>query len=195
MNSIKENIAKKKIFEFCIREFARAGYANVSIRNISKGAGISIGAIYYYFSSKEQIGQFLYDKTTEIILNKIRLGIKKAPNDKEALRSIIYNLFDMSEKEPELMEFILYVKHKEFLPDAPPICSSKPFEFIKNFIKEKIESGVFRDMNIVIASALIMGPIIRIIQLRMDNILNDDIRLYTESLLNGIVKSVFKERA
>lgn len=195
MSSIKENIAKKKIFEFCIREFARAGYANVSIRNISKGAGISIGAIYYYFSSKEQIGQFLYDKTTEIILNKIRLGIKKAPNDKEALRSIIYNLFDMSEKEPELMEFILYVKHKEFLPDAPPICSSKPFEFIKNFIKEKIESGVFRDMNIVIASALIMGPIIRIIQLRMDNILKDDIRLYTESLLNGIVKSVFKERA
>ncbi len=195
MSSIKENIAKKKIFEFCIREFARAGYANVSIRNISKGAGISIGAIYYYFSSKEQIGQFLYDKTTEIILNKIRLGIKKAPNDKEALKSIIYNLFDMSEKEPELMEFILYVKHKEFLPDAPPICSSKPFEFIKNFIKENIESGVFRDMDIVIASALIMGPVIRIIQLRMDNILKDDIRLYTESLLNGIVKSVFKERA
>ncbi len=194
MSSIKENIAKKKIFEFCIREFARAGYANVSIRNISKGVGISIGAIYYYFSSKEQIGQFLYDKTTEIILNKIRLGIKKAPNDKEALRSIIYNLFDMSEKEPHLMEFILYVKHKEFLPDAPPICSSKPFEFIKNFIKEKIDSGVFRDMNIVIASALIMGPVIRIIQLRMDNILKDDIRLYTESLLNGIVKSIFKEQ-
>jgi AcrR family transcriptional regulator len=123
MSSIKENIAKKKIFEFCIREFARAGYANVSIRNISKGAGISIGAIYYYFSSKEQIGQFLYDKTTEIILNRIRLGIQKAPNDKEALKSIIYNLFDMSEKEPHLMEFILYVKHKEFLPNAPPICS------------------------------------------------------------------------
>ena len=195
MSSIKENIAKKKIFEFCIREFARAGYANVSIRNISKGAGISIGAIYYYFSSKEQIGQFLYDKTTEIILNKIRLGIQKAPNDKEALRSIIYNLFDMSEKEPHLIEFILYVKHKEFLPDAPPICSSKPFEFIKNFIKEKIDSGVFRDMDIVIASALIMGPVIRIIQLRMDNILKNDIRLYTESLLNGIVKSIFKERA
>ncbi len=195
MSSIKENIAKKKIFEFCIREFARAGYANVSIRNISKGAGISIGAIYYYFSSKEQIGQFLYDKTTEIILNRIRLGIQKAPNDKEALKSIIYNLFDMSEKEPHLMEFILYVKHKEFLPNAPPICSSKPFEFIKNFIKEKIDSGVFRDMDIVIASALIMGPVIRIIQLRMDNILKNDIRLYTESLLNGIVKSIFKERA
>ena len=189
-----ESTAKKKIFEFCIREFTKKGYANVSIRNISKGARISIGSIYYYFSSKEQIGQFLYDKTTEIILNKIKSGVKKASNDKEALESIIYNLFDMSEKEPHLMEFILYVKHKEFLPDAPPICSSKPFEFIKNFIKEKIDSGVFRDMDIVIASALIMGPVIRIIQLRMDNILKDDIRFYTESLLNGIIKSVFKEQ-
>ncbi|MHB1664078.1 MAG: TetR/AcrR family transcriptional regulator [bacterium] len=194
MKNLKENITKQKIFDFCIREFVRGGYARVSIRNIAKGTGVSTGGIYYYFSSKDKIAQFLYNNATEFVLNKIKSGIKKSGNDKEALKSIIYNLFDMTESDPYLIEFILYVKHKEFLPDAPPICSSKPFEYIKNFIKEKIKDGVFRDIDIVITSSLIMGPIIRIIQLKMDGLLSGDIRIYTEPLLDSIVRSIFNKQ-
>ncbi|MHB1680248.1 MAG: TetR/AcrR family transcriptional regulator [bacterium] len=194
MKNLKENITKQKIFDFCIREFVKGGYARVSIRNIAKGTGISTGGIYYYFSSKDKIAQFLYNNATEFVLNKIKLGIKKARNDEEALKSIIYNFFDMTESDPYLIEFILYVKHKEFLPDAPPICSSKPFEYIKNFIKEKIKAGVFRDVDIVITSSLIMGPIIRIIQLKMDGLLSGDIRIYTEPLLDSIVRSIFNKQ-
>ncbi|MHB8292832.1 MAG: TetR/AcrR family transcriptional regulator [bacterium] len=194
MKNLKENITKQKIFDFCIREFVKGGYARVSIRNIAKGTGVSTGGIYYYFSSKDKIAQFLYNNATEFVLNKIKLGIKKARNDEEALKSIIYNFFDMTESDPYLIEFILYVKHKEFLPDAPPICSSKPFEYIKNFIKEKIKAGVFRDVDIVITSSLIMGPIIRIIQLKMDGLLSGDIRIYTEPLLDSIVRSIFNKQ-
>lgn len=195
MRAVKENLTKKKIFDFCVRKFAREGYTNVSIRKISEGTGLSTGAIYYYFSSKEKIASFLYDSATEFILNKIKLAVKKSSNDKEALESIIYSLFDLAESEPYLMEFVLYVKHKDFLPDAPPICSSKPFEYIKDFVKKKIKTGVFRDMEMLVASSLIMGPVIRIIQLKMDGLLNEDIRTYTEPLLNGIVRAIFKESA
>ena len=195
MRNLKGNITKKKIFDFCIREFVKGGYAKVSIRNIAKGTGVSIGGIYYYFSSKDKIAQFLYNNATEFVLNKIKLGIKKTRhNDKEALKSIIYNFFDMTESYPYLIEFILYVKHKEFLPDALPICSSKPFEYIKNFIKEKIKTRVFRDMDIVIMSSLIIGPIIRIIQLKMDGLVSEDLRLYTEPLLDSIVRSIFNKQ-
>jgi len=195
VRNLKGNITKKKIFDFCIREFVKGGYAKVSIRNIAKGTGVSTGGIYYYFSSKDKIAQFLYNNATEFVLNKIKLGIKKARhNDKEALKSIIYNFFDMTESDPYMIEFILYVKHKEFLPDAPPICSSKPFEYIKDFIKEKIKTGVFRDTDIVITSSLIMGPIIRIIQLKMDGLVSEDIRIYTEPLLDSIVRSIFNKQ-
>lgn len=195
MKNLKENITKQKIFDFCIRDFVKGGYARSSIRNIAKGTGVSTGGIYYYFSSKDKIAQFLYDNATEFVLNKIKSGIKKAGhNDKEALKSIIYNLFDMTESDPYLIEFILYVKHKDFLPSAPPICSSKPFEYIKHFIKEKIKAGVFRDLDIVIISSLIMGPIIRIIQLKMDGLISGDIRIYTEPLLDSIIISIFNNQ-
>ena len=188
------NLTKKKIFEYCMKSFAENGYSNVGLRNISEGTKLSIGAIYYHFSSKEKIAQFLYDTAGRLILNEIKTAVENAADDREALKSIILVLFKLTEEDPYLMKYVLYTKHKDFLPKAQPICSTKPFEYIKKFIKAKIKEGVFEDMDVLIASSLIMGPIIRIIQLRMDNVLKGDIRLYAESLLDGISISIFKKQ-
>lgn len=190
-----KNSTKEKIFNYCIKDFAKNGYSNVGIRKISEGTGLSTGAIYYNFSSKEEIARFLYDSATEFVLNKIKTAVKKSANDMEVIKSIISILFQLTEGNPHLMEYMLYVKHKDFLPEAPPVCSSKPFEYIKKFIKTKIKEGVFEDMDIVIASSLIMGPIIRIIQLKMDGVLKEDLNKYTEPLFNGIVKSVYRNQS
>ncbi|MHB1755806.1 MAG: TetR/AcrR family transcriptional regulator [bacterium] len=177
-----------------MESFAENGYSNVGIRNISKGTGLSSGAIYYHFSSKKKIAQFLYDTAIEILLNKIVSAVEKSPNDREALKSIIFTLFKLTDEEPHLMKYVLYTKHKDFLPEALPICSAKPFEYIKKFIKAKIKEGVFRDMDILIASSLIMGPVIRIIQLKMESIIQKDLIGYTDPLFDGISKSIFKNK-
>ena len=194
MSEKSRDLTKEKIFEYCIKNFAENGYSNVGIRNISEGTGLSTGAIYYHFSSKEKIAQFLYDTATGLILDKIRTAVEKTANDQEALKSIIFTLFKLTEEEPHLMKYALYVKHKDFLHEAPPICSSKPFEYIKKFIKAKIKEGVFEDMDMVIAASLIMGPVIRIIQLKMDGILKQDLMKYTVPLFDGIARSIYKKQ-
>ena len=80
------------------------------------------------------------------------------------------------------------------MPEALPICSAKPFEYIKKFIKDKIKEGVFRDVDILIASSLIMGPVIRIIQLKMEGVIKEDLIRYTDPLFEGISKSIFKNK-
>ncbi len=195
MNKKIKKSVKTKIFEYCIENFSRIGYNNVGVRNISEGTGLSIGAIYYYFPSKEKIARFLYDTATELILENIKKSVGEARGDEEVIKSIIVELFRLTEESPRLMEYALYVKHKDFLPDVLPVCSSKPFEYIKSFMRKKIEEGVFEDMDIVVASALVMGPIIRIVQLRLDNLLKDDIRKYAVPIFEGIIKSTFKKVA
>ena len=194
MSKEVSELTKKKIFDYCMESFAENGYSNVGIRNISKGTGLSSGAIYYHFSSKKKIAQFLYDTAIEILLNKIVSAVEKSPNDREALKSIIFTLFKLTDEEPHLMKYVLYTKHKDFLPEALPICSAKPFEYIKKFIKAKIKEGVFEDMDMVIAASLIMGPVIRIIQLKMDGILKQDLMKYTVPLFDGIARSIYKKQ-
>lgn len=46
---------KEKIFNVAISEFAEKGYIGANINQIAKNAGISIGSLYSYFASKENL--------------------------------------------------------------------------------------------------------------------------------------------
>ena len=46
---------KEKILEVGIEEFASKGYENANINIIAKNSGISIGLMYKYFNTKEDL--------------------------------------------------------------------------------------------------------------------------------------------
>ncbi len=67
---------KKKILEVGIEEFASKGYENANINIIAKNAGISIGLMYKYFNTKEDLfftciqrGMRILDNAVDEILN------------------------------------------------------------------------------------------------------------------------------
>ncbi len=62
---IKKEEVKARIVAFSRREFLVRGYENASLRMIVKKAHLSIGNIYHYFSSKEEILEFLLRPSIE----------------------------------------------------------------------------------------------------------------------------------
>lgn len=78
---------KEKILEVGIEEFSSKGYENANINIIAKNAGISIGLMYKYFSTKEDLfitciqrGMSILDNVLEEILNSDDKLLKKAEN-------------------------------------------------------------------------------------------------------------------
>lgn len=75
---------KEKILEVGIEEFSTKGYENANINVIAKNAGISIGLMYKYFATKEDLfvtciqrGMQILDNTIEeIMLSDDKLLIK-----------------------------------------------------------------------------------------------------------------------
>lgn len=75
---------KEKILEVGIEEFSSKGYENANINVIAKNAGISIGLMYKYFSTKEDLFitciqrgmQILDDAIDEIMNSDDKLLIK-----------------------------------------------------------------------------------------------------------------------
>jgi AcrR family transcriptional regulator len=51
---------KERIFDISIQLIAKDGFESVSIRQIAEGVGINAASIYYYFSSKEEILDTIY---------------------------------------------------------------------------------------------------------------------------------------
>ena len=51
---------REEILEQCFSLFASQGYAALSMRGIARSLGVSTGALYYYFASKEAIFEAMF---------------------------------------------------------------------------------------------------------------------------------------
>ncbi|MBN2158342.1 MAG: TetR/AcrR family transcriptional regulator [Spirochaetes bacterium] len=52
---------RKELADKCMELFGRKGYANVTMREISKELGVSTGLLYHYFPTKEAIFAYMAD--------------------------------------------------------------------------------------------------------------------------------------
>jgi TetR/AcrR family transcriptional regulator, fatty acid metabolism regulator protein len=55
---------KERIYSAAIDLMDREGFENITIADISKKAGVSVGAFYHYFTSKNDIQQRYFTKQT-----------------------------------------------------------------------------------------------------------------------------------
>ena len=78
------------------------------------------------------------------------------------------------------MHYMLYAKHQEFMPEEKPVCSSRPFTFMKQMIIEGIEAGEIRRIDPNVAAVAIFGGAIRLIFLRLDGVLENPLPSYLE---------------
>ena len=67
----KMNKTKRKIFETSMKLFAEKGYDATSIEEITATVGVAKGTLYYHFSSKEEIFQFLIEEGIKLLKNSI----------------------------------------------------------------------------------------------------------------------------
>lgn len=54
MQVLKDEM-RNRIYETAIKEFSEKGFAKASMRNIAKGAGMTVGNLYRYFEGKEAL--------------------------------------------------------------------------------------------------------------------------------------------
>ena len=65
------NKTKRKIFETAMELFAEKGYNATSTEEITAVAGVAKGTLYYHFSSKEEIFNFLIEEGIPTYLKPI----------------------------------------------------------------------------------------------------------------------------
>ena len=83
------NKTKRKIFETSMKLFAEKGYDATSIEEITSVVGVAKGTLYYHFSSKEEIFNFLIEEGMKLLKNSIEIKTTKLDNSIDKLKAII----------------------------------------------------------------------------------------------------------
>ena len=101
------NKTKRKIFETSMKLFAQKGYDATSIEEITATVGVAKGTLYYHFSSKEEIFNFLVEEGIKLLQNSIDIKTAKFPNYIDKLKAIVLIQIKIVAKYEDIITILL----------------------------------------------------------------------------------------
>jgi len=166
------------VLDSALTLFTERGYFSTSVHDIGRAAGVSIGSIYHHFGDKEGIAGALYSQLNSRMESLIGDICRRHESAHDQARELIARLFELTETEPRAMEFMLYAKHREFLPEHGPVCSSRPFELMREMVRRGMDNGEIRRMEAIVASTCLFGGALRMITGRLDGVVEQPLPTY-----------------
>lgn len=172
--------ARDKVLGIALELFTHKGYFNTSMRDITRESQVSTGSIYHYFKDKEGVAQALFQSLVERMRVELEQISQRHETAHDQCRAVMALLFEIAESEPGVMAFMLYVRHREFLPNERPVCSSEPFEMMRAMVARGMERGEIEQRDVMMASSCLFGGALRLITSSLDGILERPLNQYLE---------------
>ncbi len=180
--SRKVSNPRAKVLSTALKLFTSRGYFNTSTRDITRESGVSTGSVYHHFQDKEGIAAALYQSLVEKMRAELEEITQTHDTAHDQCRAVVSLLFSITRSEPDVMTFMLYVKHREFLPHQRPVCSSEPFEMMRRMVERGIERGEIERRDVLAASSCLFGGPIRMVTSALDGILEKPLDDYLDDV-------------
>ena len=142
------NKTKRKIFETAMQLFADKGYEATSIEEITATVGVAKGTLYYHFSSKEEIFNFLVEEGMKLLKNSIQIKTDKVSSYIDKIRAIILIQIKVIVKYESLITIILsQMWGKEERNKRSRQYVFEYLNIVEKIVREGIEKGEIIDRD------------------------------------------------
>lgn len=139
---------KEKILKEAQELFIKNGYKGTSVRDIAKASGTNVAMVNYYFQSKYNLFEIIFEETLDIFTKRIFETISSDLPFLELIESWIHTYYELLLEYPQIATFILneVSLNPEGLTDR--IKKRNPYNaFIKieERMEEAIQKGIIRE--------------------------------------------------
>ena len=133
------NKTKRKIFDISMKLFAKKGYEATSVEEITSVVGVAKGTLYYHFSTKEEIFNFLIEEGMKLLKNSIDIKTSNLENSIDKLKAIILIQIKIIKKYENFISILL----SQIWGQEPRNikCREYVFEYI-GMIEDIIKEGI-----------------------------------------------------
>lgn len=147
---------KEQILDAALAGFSEAGFDGTKIRDIARRAGVSEGALYRHYASKEALAQALYSDGMTWISAALAEVVDGSGTPTERARLATMGAFRLFRERPSAFRFVLTW--------APSFCSEvdvePPLAIIRRLVVEGQASGEFVAGDPGMIACLMMGCIV-----------------------------------
>ena len=138
-------LRRNQIIEGAIKVFTAKGFHGATVREIAAEAGLTMGTLYNYINSKEDIIYIVYDSITTSLRKEMRDSIKGISDPKERLKAALrQNLHSVYQHQDVIM--FIYKASSLFDRESLHEVLARETEYIELF--EGLLRGYFGDRAI-----------------------------------------------
>lgn len=148
-----------KILDAALECFAEAGYDATRIRMIAERAGVSEGALYRHYPSKEAVAQALFQQHLEAFAAQLQQIAATAEPPAAQVRAVVSATLVSYRENPAAFTFVLLRQ-----PATMPLLPSTivyPLDVVAQMIADGQRQGALRSGKPNLLAAILLGCVLR----------------------------------
>jgi AcrR family transcriptional regulator len=150
---------RTKIMAAAVKLFSTRGFSAAAVDDICKAAGISKGAFYHHFESKQALFLALLDSWLQAVDNAIEASQDKtAPETFTQMTEAFPYIFESAgEALPMFLEFWLQASRDKKIWEASVAPYRRYHKYFTSLIKKGVDEGSFVEVDPELASRMIVS--------------------------------------
>jgi len=156
---VRSSGARAKVERAAIELFAASGVDGASIGEVAARAGVSQGALYRHYRSKEDLASTLF--ATAYLRTGAELGeIRSRERDfRTRVAAMVGHFCALFDRDPALFRFMLIAQHN-LLPRLGP-GQRTPVDEVAETVEAAVRAGEIAPVDTLAATAAILGVILQ----------------------------------
>lgn len=151
---------RTRIEDEAIRLFAERGFAGTSTRDIAGAVGVTEGALYRHFPSKDAIARDVFLKRYRALAAEIRAIAGEERAFAPRIHRLVDVLFRMMESDPAGFTFVLLTQHThlQYVPRDP---DHNLVDALVGIVEAAMAAGEIRRADPQLATAMALGIVLQ----------------------------------
>ena len=138
-------LRREQMIKGAVQLFKQKGFPRTTTREIAKAAGFSIGTLYEYIRTKDDVLYLVCDSIYEHVKERLEEVVCTEKGSVESLKIAITNYFKVMDELQE--EVLIMYQEVRFLPkESLPYVLEKEFQMVgmfENILEQCTENGTF----------------------------------------------------
>ena len=155
MTSHRTSSKRKNIVTSALALFAEKGIRATTIRDIATQAGVTEGALYRHFESKDHLAASLFSECAGLLHDHLRDAVEGEADAHQRLCALVRGFFTFAETNPAAYEYVM-ARHHDTVGELPP-GQPLPKDVITGVIEEGVQNGQLLPMDPNLGAAMIVG--------------------------------------
>jgi AcrR family transcriptional regulator len=156
--SRREPDLKSRIDAAALHLFAERGADATPMPMIAEAAGAAVGSLYRYYANKEELVARLYAENYARLAEELDRVQAREVTTRDKITAMVRFICGFFDREWDLARFLLLEQHIRLRTYAG---AANPVDLVHDVLAEGMRRGEVMQLDTMLATALVMGPVIQ----------------------------------